>query len=303
MANTLGTLAGSLILQRALDLVYTVRPLLRTLALDLRDLDSGSSEAKFNQQIITRTRGVPAVNDFGTGAVDTADVDVPVTLSRFKEVHYAFTPVQYSSTDRDLIDEHAEPMAVALANHVVDAIAANWTAANFTSAPTIKAAGWDYEHLTAVRQVLQERGVPMTQRRFYVGGASVYRSLLNDTLIVTALNNPNNANAIRDGRLPQVAGLGLDEYPALPAVGNLVAFSGTPDSVIYAQRVPRNPNELMPGTSFPGNIGVITNPTTGFSVMVTQWIDPSTLIANNRLIWMYGTAVGNANNGQRIVSA
>jgi len=303
MPNVSGTLAGSLILQRALALVFTTRPVLRSMALDFRDLDSGSSESKWNQTVISRTRGIPAVNDFGTGAVDTADLDVPVTINRFKEVRYSFTPVQYSATDRDLIDEHAEPMAVALGNHIIDAVAANWTAANFTRPATVKAAGWDYEHLTSVRQTLIEAGVPEGFQKFYVGNASVYRAFLNDTLIVAGLNNPANGLAIQNGRLPVVAGFGIQEYPSLPAAGNLVGFAGTPDSVVYASRVPKSPEEVLPGAKFPGLLSVITEPRTGFSVMVNQWIDAETLNANTRLVWMYGTAVGNANNGQRIVSA
>ena len=194
-------------------------------------------------------------------------------------------------------------MAIALGNHIIDAVAANWTAANFTRAATVKAAGWDYEHLTTVRQVLIEAGVPQGFDKFYAGNASVYRAFLNDTLIVAGLNNPNNGGAIMTGRLPKVADMGIMEYPALPAAGNLVAFAGTPDSVVYAGRVPKNPEEVLPGSKFPGVLGIITEPRTGFSVMVNQWINADTLVANTRLVWMYGTAVGNANNGQRIVSA
>ena len=301
MANALGTLAGTLILQRALAMVFNKRPLLKNITLNLRDLDTGSSEAKFNQVISTRVKGVPTVNNFGTGAVDTADVDVNVTLDQFKEVQYDFTVQQYSATSRDLIDEHAEPMAIAIANHLVDAVATLWTAANFTT-NTVKAAGWDYNHLNSVRKVFSQRGVPENQRRFYAASADVYESMLNDTLIVAGLNNPNNADAIRDGFLPQVSGFGVSEYPDLPTTNNMVGFAGTPDSSVLVVRVPKNPNELMPGVNFPGNIGIVTEPTTGLSVMVTQYITPSTLTATNRMIFMYGKAVGRANNGQRITS-
>lgn len=301
MANALGTVAGALILQRALQLVFTKRPILRNIALNFRDLDTGAVEAKWNQPVYARILAIPAVQDFGAAAIDRADTDVPVTMTQFKQILQSFTPQQYSSTDRDLIDESAEPIAVAFANHMVDAVSANWTAANFPYA-TIKPGGWDYEHLNATRAALSGRGVPDGQRRFFSADLQVYQAFLQDTLIVAALNNPNNAGAIMSGKLPQVAGFGIDEYPDIPNVGNLVGFAGTPDSVVYAQRVPKNPNELMPGVQFPGNLAIITDPTTGLSVMVTQWIDPSTLLANTRIIWMYGTAVGNSNNGQRIVT-
>lgn len=300
MPNVTGTLVGAMVLQRALDLVFTVRPILRNVCLGFRDLDSGSIEAKFNQTVNTRTLAIPTVQNFGTGAGDTADVDVPVTLNQFKEVHYAWTPQEYSGTDRDLVDEHAMPMAVALANHMVDAIAANWTAANFP-VNTVKASGWDYTHLTVVRAALIGRGVPMGQRWFYACNATVYQSLLTDTLVVTALNNPNNEGAIMTGRLPKVASFGLEEYPAILATGNQVAFAGAPDSVVYASRVPKNPEEVLPGAKFPGILGTVTEPKSGLSVMVNQWIGTD-LKVNNRLVWMYGTAKGNGNNGQRITT-
>lgn len=302
MANSPGTLAGAVVIQRALELVFAKRPILRNITLNLRELD-GSVTAKWNQTVYTRIKAIPTVQNFGTGAQDRVDTDVPVVLNQFKEVHHKFTVQEYSATDRDLIDESAEPMAVAVANHMVDAVAALWIAGNYPN-QTVKASGHNYEHINRVRATLNgpTRGVPES-KRFYAANGTVYENLLNDTLIVASLNNPSNADAIRTGRLPDVQGFGLAEYPNLPTTGNLVAFAGTPDSSIIAQRVPQNPEEILPGARYPGNIGIISEPTTGLSVMVTQWIDAASLDANTRLIWMYGNAVGNSNNGQRIVTA
>src|SRR5580765_8000488 len=105
--QTLGTIGSSLIIQRALDLVFTKRPVLNSITLDL-----SSDAALYNQAIKSRTFSVPTVNDFGTGATDRNDTDVSVTLNRFKEVHHAFTPQQYSGTNRNLVEESAEPIAV-----------------------------------------------------------------------------------------------------------------------------------------------------------------------------------------------
>src|SRR5438445_6689625 len=136
MANVVGTLASSVIVQKALDLVFTKRPMLNSISLDL-----SAEQVKFNQSVYSRIFSVPAVNNFGTGAVDRADTDVPVLISNFKEVHAAFTPQEYSGTDRNLSEESAEPIAVAIANHLVDAVAALWIAANFTNS-TIQLSGW-----------------------------------------------------------------------------------------------------------------------------------------------------------------
>lgn len=314
MPNTLGTLATSTIVQEALALVFTKRPLLRNISMGFTDRN-GSPIAAYGQSVITRTLGLPTVQNFGGTVSGRADVDVPVTLNNFKEVCYEFGPTEYSGTDRDLVRESAEPLATAMANAMVDAIAALWTIGNFptrtgaaavatgaTVSKTTKGAGWDYTHLVDVRGTLNKAGVP-DYRRFYVGNTDVYSSMLTDLRIVGALNNPQNGAAIANGMLPTVAGLDLAEYPQLPTTGNLVAFAGSPDSTVYAARVPKDPREVLPGAGFPGNIGVITEPKTGMSVMVLEYITPSTLVATTKLVWMYGVAVGNANNGQLVVSA
>lgn len=301
MANSLGTLATAVILQQALDLVFTERPDLRMIALNTTDLDGNASRVRKDQQVITRTRAIPAVQDFGAAASDRADVDVPVTLNKFKQILYTFTASEINSTDRDLVRESAEPVATAIANHLIDAAAANWLNANFPL-KTTKGAGWDYTHLVAVRKVLQQRGVPKS-KRFYAANSEVYASMLNDPLIVAAFNNPANAEAIKNGQLPMVAGLMIAEYPDLPALGeNLVAFAGATDSVIVATRAPQNPEELLPNAKFPGALGYVQDAKSGFQIMVNEWIGVD-LSVNIRMVFLYGTAKGNANNGQRIVSA
>ncbi len=165
-------------------------------------------------------------------------------------------------------------MATAISNFIVDAVASVWTAANFPTGAVTKGAGWDYTHLVNVRKVLQQRGVPEGQR-FYVCNSDVYASLLQDPLIVAEFNNARNAGAIATGQLPTVAGLQIGEYPDLPNNGeNLVAFAGSPDSVLAVNRGPRNPEELF------GDRG-----------------------ANVRMDWLQGKDKGNNNNGIRIKSA
>jgi hypothetical protein len=320
--NTLGTLATATIVQEALALVFAKRPVLRRISMGFTDRN-GSPVAAFNQAVKTRTLGLPTVQNAGAAASGRSDTDVSVTLDQFKQLRYDFTAQEYSGTNRDLIRESAEPMATALANSMVDAVAALWTQANYpvrtgadavangaTQTKTVKAAGWDYTHLSGgpaaggIRGILNAAGVP-DYGRFYVGNSDVYGSMLTDLRIVGYLNNQSNQEAIRTGTLPDVAGFGLAEYPGLTGVagGNLVAFAGTPDSTVYAARVPRDPREVIPGLAIPGNVGIVTEPRTGFSVMVVEYVDLSTLTITTKLLWMYGVAVGNANNGQLICSA
>lgn len=290
MANVTGTLATALIIQEALDLVFTERPILNEISLDLKP-----EAVKFNQQVLSRTHAIPAVQNFGAIATDKADVDVPVTVDQFKQVRYAFTIQEISSTDRNLVRETARPMAIAIANYMVDAIAALWVAASFTDSTIALVANTNYSTLVTLRKALIGRGVQ--GQRFVAANADVYEKLLNDTTVIAALNNAGHGGAITTGKLPGVAGFNIYEYPALPVTGNMTAFAASKDSTVLATRVPKDPRELIPGLSFAGNMGVVTHPS-GFSVMVVEYIDPATLTVDIRLIWMFGAARGNGNNGQ-----
>lgn len=300
--NSLGTLNSALIMQEALSLLSTKRPVLKYFATGFTD--EKGVQAKYNQQVLVRTKSVATVGDFLTDAdLAVTTVDVPVTLNKWKHVFVKFTPDQYESTSRDLIREQAEPIAVAIGNYIIDSCAALMTTVNFTGAArkTVKGAGWDYTHLTAVRQALNLRGAP-DDKRFYLAAAPVYTSLLNDPMIVAAFNNPANALAIQNGMLPTVAGLGIQEYPGLATAAadvTVMAFAGTPGSIVVGSRAPQSPQNF--GAQFPGLVGYITDPKSGFSIRVSEWIDTS-FNANVRADWIFGVAKGQLDEGQVVTN-
>lgn len=272
-----------------------MHPLLRNISLDLTP-----ERAKFNQAVISRIHALPDVNDFGTGAGDRADVDVPVTINKFKEIHHAFTVQELSSTDRNLVRESAEPIAEALSRHFVAAIAALWTTGNFPTEAVEAVADCDYQTLTAARKALNAAGAPKF-RRFFVGDEDVYEKLLNDSTIIEADKNPGSS-AIQTGEITNVAGFSsISEYPDIPSASNLIGFFGSPDSAVISGRLPADPREVLPNAPFPGVMQPISDPSSGFSVLATEHIDPNTLTANVRVIFMYGVAKGNAAHGIRLV--
>ena len=293
--NTLGTLASAVIIQRALALVNTKRPLLKHISTDLSD-----DAVKYGQSVISRLKSLPSVQNFGSGPSATTTTDVPVTINQFKEIHVAFSAQDLSSTDRNLIDEQAEPIATAFANYVVDAIAALYTPTNFTN-KTVVASGWTRANtVVPLRGALVGRGVPGDL--FASLNESVYSSLLVDPMIVSVLNN-RDQDTIKSGVITPVDGFGLSEYPLLPTANNLVGFAGAADATVIATRLPRDPREVLPNAPFPGNLGIVKDPTTGLSVMVREYIDPVDLSAHAAICWMMGVAVGNANNGQLLTTA
>lgn len=296
MANTLGTLSSGVILTRALELVFTKRPILSSISLDLSQED-----VKLGSTVKSRIFSVPAVADFPAAAAAKVDVDVAVTVDKAKQVRHTFTNAELSSTDRNLVQEAAEPIAVAIANHMVDALAALWLPANFTGATTMAVASTDYGTLTLLREALTSRGAPDT--RFAAVNTGVYRELLNDPLCNRSAKQAG-ADPIQDGRLVNIAGFGeIFEYPAMPTTSNLTGFAGSKDSLVLATRLPADPSKILPNAQIPGSIGVITEPKTGLSVMVAEWINMADLSAEVMVVWQYGVAKGNTNNGQRLISA
>lgn len=295
MPNSIGTLSSGLVVQAALDLVFTKYPQLGMIATDFSD-----QQLDYNQSLTTRIPSVPTVGTFGDAATAHTTTDVAVTLNTHKQVFHTFTVAELSGTKRNLVQEAAEPIAVSIGKSMLDALAALWVIGNFTN-KTVLANGWDYDHLVGVRTTMNKRGVP-DYGRFYVANSDVYGSFLQDPTIVAAQNNPANANAIANGQLPVVAGMGITEFPDLPTTGNMVAFSGTKDTCVIVSRVQKDPRETT-DAPYPGKYQVVTNAQSGLSVLVNEWIAPADNSVNVRISWMYGVAKGNINNGQLIISA
>lgn len=297
MSNTLGTLSGALILQRALTLTFTQRPVLGLISKGFRDIDGAVDNALLGQSVKTRIKTVQSVQPFGTGPQDVNDTDVTVTLSDHKEVHVAFGPAEYNATNRDLIEEAAQPIALAIANHIVDSVSDLWTAGNFSTSLTPSANTYK-DFVLAVRKQMAKSGITQ-ENRFMVVNSDVYADLLGDSTIVAALNNPMNQNAIAEGKLPMVSGIQIAEYPSLGELTTTkrVGFAGHPESTIFVSRAPKGPGDIIGSLNFPGSIGYVEDPATGFRLQVTQWVDPNTLVVNNRLSWLQGYAKGNAAQG------
>lgn len=303
MPNQLGQLAGNLILQEALQLTFASRPELRMISMGFQDLDGKVENCKLGQTVYTRTRSIPAVQDFGSGPSDVSTTDVPITLNQFKEVYCNFTASQYNSTDRDLIREQAEPIATAISNHIIDSVSSLWNSTNFAkkfTSDTYTRAGFTLPLIELMDGTSDEDAIPQGDR--YAVLSRPYYGLLADPIITSAFNNPANLEAIRTGKLPGVDGLQIGKYPTLGDAGiHRIGFAGTPDASAYAARAPKNPEEVSNGAKFPGIIDFIEDSKTGFRLMVNEWI-ASDLSVHYRLCWLQGYAVGNPNNGVVLTS-
>ena len=292
-ANTLGTMIGNLIAQRILDLVYSRRPMLANVTTDFSD-----EPARKGQAIYTRTVAIPSAQDFGSGPQDTADTDYVVSLAHHREVHYAFTTAEYLSTNRNLVEEHAQAQAVGLGNALVDAVAALITNA-FTNKSVGPASGKDFSALTTAAKALNAAGAPDFGRSMWVN-ADFAEALSNDQIIMEYLDG-NNRTAY--GHWMNVKGFEhVWEYPALPSNGwNLIGFAFQRSALLLVTRVADNPEALI-GAGYPGSITVIRDPVSGLAVLSDRWIDQGTRRINMRLDVLYGAARGVINCGFAFVS-
>lgn len=288
--NTLGTVANALVSQRVLELIVSKRPMLKGVVTDFSD-----EVASLGDTVKTRTIGLPTVNNFGSSASATADSDVTVTLDLHKEVYYSFTGAEVASTRRDLVGERAVAMAVALGNSMVDAMAALITESNFgTSQQTTQASGWDYTTITAICKGMNNAGIPDVSRFAWVT-EDVAEGFANDQLMLEYLDDSAARTAYSVWRSVK----GFDyiwEYPAMPETNNIVGFFASKSALIVSARIPRTGADLL-GASYAGTLTTVTDPVTGFSVLRNEWIEPSTLSANARLITLYGVDVGRAAAG------
>ncbi len=299
-ANSLGSLAGNIIVQKALSLLKIDFPALTAFSTDFSD-----AGAKFNQQIVSRTRAVPTSSNFvaGTGYAqnDITATDVPVTISNHKAVSFNLTANDLASTDRDLFGENVEGAHQRIGLDITGALYALILNANF-SANTVQAVGgFGRSTLSAIAAALNDLGVPK-QGRVALLNSTYFDKLSQDSSIVSyaAFQRPE---LITEYMLPRVAGFQPYEANGLPDNSeNLAGFCGTPDALVVATRTPNDYTLALPGASN-GNVSIVTNPDTGISVQLVQFVDHNKGQTTWRVAYMYGVAKGQTASGRRILTA
>lgn len=299
-ANTLGTLVGDLVAQRSLDLLKLRFPVLNRISTDF-----SPENAAFNQTIRTRARALPAVTDYspttGYATSDVTNTDVNVTLNAHKAVQIAFTANDLASTRRLLFGEQEEGIHYALGKSLVDALYALLIPATFTSKTTQALAGFGRATVVAMARDLSKRGVPTTHRTLLLY-SDYFAALASDSALIS-LAAYQRPELITGYQLPNVAGFDIYEAVNLPATSNLTGFGFTPDALVMATRLPNDYTTVFPGASGGGVTSIVTNPDTGMSVMLVQYLNHQLGQAVMRVAFMFGVAAGQTPSGQLLVSA
>ncbi len=308
--SDLGTLSGTLVVQRTLELLRFEFP-----SLGMFTTDFTSEQASFNQTIMTRTVGIPPVVDYNTstgwatGIDAPVTTDVPITIDKHQGVPVAFNEQIMASTVRRLFDEQAPAQAYALAKAMVDDLYSNITDANFTNNTTIATASFTRAIVNAVSTALTLRGVPlMLGNRTMLLYPTVFQKLMDDTVLMqlaafqkpTLITDPTSGGV---SLVMPVSNFQVVNAPNLPTNnGNVTGFAGSKSALVIASRLPNDYTKFAPGVSY-GNVQTVTDPDLGLSVMLTQYVDHTLATGNQRLTLMYGTAAGQGDAGQLIKAA
>lgn len=298
--NALGTLAGNLVLQRALDLLAAEFPLLSELSTDF----SGET-IKFGRTVYTRLINPPEVKVYDpvTGYAtrsDANDVDVPVVVDQHVYVAMEFRVETLGGTPRDLFDEHAKGIQYALGEAIYASVYANLTKANFANETVSAALDFGRSILIRAGGAMSKRKVPRLGR-YALLSVDYHNRIEEDQTVVSVANNPDGRGAITTGRLPVVRGFQPHECVTLPTGENLTGFFGVPASLAIASRVPDDYTQTFgPGGA---QAQVVTNAVTGLSVFWCGYANHDLGAAIGRAAIMYGSAKGDPATGQRLVSA
>jgi hypothetical protein len=295
--NVLGTLVGNIISQRTLDLIFQFRPPLKNVVTDF-----SSDGALYNQTVYSRLVGIPTVGDFmpvPAAASPRADVDYPVTLNLAKQVSFTYGANEFLATQRDLVKEGSEALAVALGNYLMDAVTALITV-NFVT-QTVQASNQvTYPNVISFTKSLNEAGVPSVGRFAWVN-SEVAAALRSDEIVMEQFDRQNS--------VPNAHWKGIEgfddiwECPALPDNGiNLTGFFAQRNALLIASRTILDPQRIV-DAGYPGKIQIVTDPVTQLSVVSNRWVDQNTMAVTDRLIALFGCARGNLTCGQRLVSA
>jgi len=301
----LGTLSGTLVTQRTLELLKFTFPSLTMFTTDFSD-----QGAQFNQTIMTRTVEVPDVQTYNTSTgwtdSDADTADVPVTIDNHKGVPITFNANILAETVRRLFDEFAPAQAYALAKDMIDDLYSNITDANFTNNSVITTASFNRASVVDVGIAQDLLGVPSGMgMRTLLLYPTVFGNMEKDTVLTTyaafreaqLITNPTPA--------PPSLVINVENYqvvkaPNLPTNnGNVTGFAGSKSALCIATRVPNDYTAALPGASF-GNVQVVTDPDIGISVQLVQYVNHTLGSATSRIALMYGTNAGQGNAGYLI---
>ncbi|MDP3851970.1 MAG: hypothetical protein Q8Q59_15820 [Luteolibacter sp.] len=155
--------------------------------------------------------------------------------------------------------------------------------------------------LDLIAAAFDTNNVPMRDR-FAILSSSYYRKLGGDSQINALLQGTGNAQYLTERKLPMISNFELQNSPWMPSSSNRVGFCGHRASLVIKTRLPQDLTGALPGTSMPGTVATITDPSTGLSLALVSYYNMQGGFAEWRPEVMAGVAVGDRRTGLVLTS-
>lgn len=326
-ADNLGTLAGTLVLQRFMQLFRYKFPLLRRILTDFSD-----EPGELNQAVNTRKLLVPAVQSFDN-TLDTdgrpkgwaiasamQSTDIAITMDELVGVPIPFSMATLSSTRRNLFEEANEAAVYALVKYFLRKIFGVCTAANFnayaavtpadadgivkvpTAYPTYAVSVVDFSRSKVVQigAAFDANEVPEEDRSLLLN-ADYYAKGTTDPSLVAFYAGQQRPEIIERGILPHLNDFALIKAPFFPGSNNRVGIALQKNGLIARSRIPTDLNKVLPGAAV-GSTIVITDPETGFTMLQINYSNPGRGFAEMLPCAIIGAAKADTRGGMVVTS-
>jgi hypothetical protein len=324
----LGTLTGTLVIQRSLPLFKFNFPILSTLYSDF-----SATAGVFNQTEVTRIVVVPAVQLYdGTAGIDgrpkgfanvqpAVTLDAPIKLDSYIGIPIVFSSGILAATIRRLFDEEGPAAVYAMAKYYVGKLTALLTPANFNSYAEVSAPdaqgvvkvpaayptypisrkNFSMDAIDDIEAIFDQNEVP-TQDRGILLNANYYGRLRSDPRLALFFAAVREPGIIEQGKLPaSLDGFVPVRAPWLPSTNNLVGFAYQKAAILLKQRLPTDFTEAL-GVMIPGSVTTIVDPESGLSCLLVQYVNLQQNYAEWRLETLLGASVGDKRGGLAITS-
>ncbi len=320
-ADTIGTLTGTLVVQRTLEFFRINYPMFKAIYTDFSD-----QPAMKGQLINTRIVSKPAVQTYSaTKGADgrpegwktasaATTTDVNNSIDEHVGVPVVFDADTLASTVRRLFDEQAPAMSYALASYYVAKLYALCTAANFNGYAAVVAGKVPVAYATYAKGVnefarscvvdlnaiFNPNEVPLHDRALLLNSA-YYAAVGKDPSLITWWAAQRNPEIITEGELPKMSKFVPIEAPDFPSTNNRVGIALQKNALIAISRLPNDYSKVLPGSSY-GNVTQVTDAETGLTVLLVEYVNHTGGYAEMRMEVMVGAGLGDKRAGLVLTS-
>ena len=286
MANSINGIELAHIAQESLRLLTAEMPKLSGFTTDFSSDVAGSGTS-----VTTRIPVALAASD-ASGGYNTSDASTvakTVTLNKHIHVTVGFTDFEVvQATLATLERAFIAPLVYGVTRKMMDDVFALATAANFPA--TAPYTNFGADAVTDLSQQMTVANVPLAGRSLYIR-PDLYNALAKDDAIQAAYAF-GSSEAVREGRVPRVAGFDIIEYNGLPVA--LAGMATSKEGILIAARQPATPRD------FAGAVESVTESGSGLTLQFRSWYDANA--GQHKLCGtlIYGVAVGVAANVIRI---